>query len=158
MRSRYASPQPHLALGSIVLETQGHRSQHLLCVQPRCDSVRLDGERAFPFLPMREVKDDQKCDFIIQEQGKTTRFRLSDKPSDGRLIKFAPGNDTQVLARRMKSGRFFKAFETTCKYRWIADLKPEHAQRVANDYAYKLSRVGLTESEWLRKWMPVLGD
>jgi hypothetical protein len=30
--------------------------------------------------------------------------------------------------------------------------KFEHAQRIVNEYAAKLSRVGLDESEWLRRW------
>jgi hypothetical protein len=158
VRSRYASPAPHLTLGSIVLETRSGETRYLLCVQPRCDSVRLDGERSFPFLPMKLVTEDQKCDFIIEEKGTTTRLRLSDKPFEVRMIPFKPANENQVLARRVKSGRFFKAAGTTSKYRWIADLKPEQAQRVANEYAHKLSRVGLTESEWLRKWMPGLRD
>jgi hypothetical protein len=158
VRSRYSSPPPRLSLGSIVVETRRHRSQFLLCVQPRCDSVRLKSERPFPFLPMKQVNDNEPCDFIIEERGRTTRLRLSDKPSDARMIKFVPGSEKQVLARRAKSGRFFKASGTTSRYRWVADLKPEHAQRVANDYAYKLSRVGLTESEWLRRWTPGLAD
>ena len=160
VRSRYASPSPHLALGSIVVETRRKRSQYLLCVQPRCDSVRLESERPFPFLPMKQVADDQKCDFIIEEKGETIRLRLNDKPFEARMIRFAPAtpSDKQVLARRVKSGRFFKAAGTTNKYRWVADLKPEHAQRVANEYAHELSRVGLTESEWLRRWMPGKGE
>ena len=160
VRSRYAAPAPRLALGSIVVETRRKRLQYLLCVQPRCDSVRLESERPFPFLPMKQVADDQKCDFIIEEKGKTIRLRLNDKPFEARMIRFAPArpNDKQVLARGVKSGRFFKASGTTSKYRWVADLKPEHAQRVANEYAYELSRVGLTESEWLRRWMPGRGE
>jgi hypothetical protein len=158
VRSRYASPAPHLTLGSIVLETRSSQRQYLLCVQPRCDSVRLNSERSFPFLPMKLVADDQKCDFIIEEKGKTTRLRLNDRPFEVRMISFKPASEKQVLARRVKSGRFFKASGTTSKYRWVADLKPEQAQRVANEYAYKLSRVGLTESEWLRKWMPGLKE
>jgi hypothetical protein len=156
VRSHYSSPTPLLALGSIVLETNPKQLQYLLCVQPRCDSVRLESERAFPFLPMQQVAGDQKCDFIIGEKDKTLRLRLNDDPFEARMIKFAPAkpSDKEILARRGKSGLFFKASNTRAKYRWIADLKAEHAQRVANEYAYKLSRVGLTESEWLRRWMP----
>ena len=158
VRSRYSSPAPHLTLGSIVLETRGGQTQYLLCVQPRCDSVRLEGARTFPFLPMRAVADNEKCEFIVEESGQTTRLRLTDKPSEVRMIAFAPTGEKQVLARRVKNGRFFKALGTTSKYRWIADLKSDQAQRVANEYAHKLSRVGLTESEWLRKWMPGSGE
>ena len=35
--------------------------------------------------------------------------------------------------------------------RWIADLKTDFAHRVANMFAAEVSRVGLTESEWLRR-------
>jgi len=27
-----------------------------------------------------------------------------------------------------------------------------HSQRIINDYAREISRVGLDESEWLRRW------
>ncbi len=157
VRSRYGSP-PHLTLGSIVLETRKSRPQYLLCMQPRCDSVRLDNPRFFPFLPMKPVSSNGECTFIIEEKSKTIRLRLNSTPFEVRMIKFSPGTDRRVLARRGKNGRYFKAPETKSTYRWVADLKPEHAQRVANVYAHKLSRVGLTESEWLRKWTPALGE
>lgn len=158
VRSRYSSPPPRLTLGSIVLETQGRSSQYLLCVQPRCDSVRLESERCFPFLPMKQVKDNQKCEFIVEERSSTIRLRLNDKPFETRMVRFVPASDKQVMARGTKNGCFFKASGTKSTYRWVADLKPEHAQRVANQYAYKLSRVGLAESEWLRRGTPGLGD
>ncbi|MFT5250534.1 MAG: hypothetical protein ACI93P_002276 [bacterium] len=37
------------------------------------------------------------------------------------------------------------------EFEWILDLKDWHAQRIVTDYAATLSRVGLNESEWLRK-------
>lgn len=33
---------------------------------------------------------------------------------------------------------------------WVAQLKPAHAQRVAESIGRELTRVGLDESEWLR--------
>lgn len=38
------------------------------------------------------------------------------------------------------------------QFKWISELKNDHAQRISNDFAAKLSRVGLDESEWLRRW------
>ncbi len=35
-------------------------------------------------------------------------------------------------------------------YKWVAQLKPKHAQQAVEQFARELSRVGLTESEWLR--------
>jgi hypothetical protein len=156
VRSRYATPPPRLTLGSIVLERRRNRLQYLLCIQPRCDSVRLDGDRSFPFVPMRRVADNEKCDFIIDEKGVSVRLCLQDKPFEVRMIRFGPARkaDRLVVARRAKDGRFFKASAATrTTYRWVGDLKTEQSQRVAEEFAHKLSRVGLTESEWLRRWM-----
>jgi hypothetical protein len=55
----------------------------------------------------------------------------------------------------MKKKVLAKNNEFTCKsdgkqYKWIAQLKPEHAQRAAENFSSNLSRIGLTESEWLR--------
>jgi hypothetical protein len=153
IRSRYGSPPPILRLGTIVLETKGKHTRFLLCVQPVCDSVRIEKERAFPFLPLRIVGGGYSdCEFLIKDQSKVLRFALQTKPFEAKMITFKPsGRDREIVARNAKTGRFFKATSRRTTYRWIADLKPDHAQRVANDYAYKISRVGLNESEWLRK-------
>ncbi len=37
------------------------------------------------------------------------------------------------------------------KFQWILELKEAHAQRIVNNFAAQLSRVGLAESEWLRR-------
>ncbi|MEI9813047.1 MAG: hypothetical protein WDO18_10440 [Acidobacteriota bacterium] len=48
IRSRYRSPRPRLTLGTIVQETSRNQKQYLLCLQPRCDSVRIkDDVRTF---------------------------------------------------------------------------------------------------------------
>lgn len=151
VRSRYGSPAPKLGLGTIVLETRGRHLNYLLCVQPRCDSVRIRSARSFPFLPL-DVKTDGG--FIVVDGDKLIRLGIRDKPHEARMILFAPAraSEREILARRRKNGRFFAATGVKkTSYRWIADLKPDHAQRVANDFAYKISRVGLTESEWLRR-------
>lgn len=151
VRSRYSSPPPRLSLGTIVCETKGQTSKYLLCVQPRCDSVRLAGRRAFPFLPMEEVADGAGH-LIVKDRHRLVRLRLNDHPFEARMIDFAPATrkDREVLARYAGSDRIFKNPKRSIQYRWIADLRPEHAQRIANSYAHKMSRVGLAESEWLR--------
>jgi hypothetical protein len=151
VRSRYGSPPPRLSLGTIICETKGETSQYLLCVQPRCDSVRLIGKRAFPFLPLKETPDGA-CQLLIDDRGKLVRLRLKDSPCEARMIRFAPttSKEREVLARLVGTDRVFKVSGTKTRYRWVADLKPDHAQRIANNYAHKISRVGLTESEWMR--------
>jgi hypothetical protein len=66
--------------------------------------------------------------------------------------------DGSVYARKFgKSNnyfflQFYKNKKIDENFKWILDLKDAHAQRIANTYAAKLSRVGLDESEWLRRW------
>lgn len=36
-------------------------------------------------------------------------------------------------------------------FQWVFDLKDADAQKVANHFAAQLARVGLDESEWLRR-------
>jgi hypothetical protein len=149
VQTRYSTPPPALHLGTIVVERKSGESRYLLCMQPVCDSVRLSGVRAFPFLPLTTVGDDRDCDFIIPDKEKNVRLALSNRPFEVKMINFAPaGRDREIMARMAKTGRFFKASNAGgATYRWVVDLKPDHAQRVANDYAHKISRVGLTESE-----------
>ncbi len=56
-----------------------------------------------------------------------------------------------MIRAKEENGTF--VFDTTDKKRfeWVSELKSEHAQRIANNFAAKLSRVGLDESEWLRR-------
>ncbi len=153
IRSRYGAPAPILRLGTIVLENKRKKTQYLLCVQPVCDSVRIDKNRAFPFLPLIDASNGGPCDFLIKEGEKKLRFRLQTKPFEAKMVMFKPDKRAREIIARTRStgGQFFTPVSKGSTYQWIADLRPDHAQRVANDYAYKISRVGLTESEWLRR-------
>ncbi len=153
IRSRYGAPAPILRLGTIVLENKRKKTQYLRCVQPVCDSVRIDKNRAFPFLPLIDASNGGPCDFLIKEGEKKLRFRLQTKPFEAKMVMFKPDKrEREIIARtRSTGGQFFTPVSKGSTYQWIADLRPDHAQRVANDYAYKISRVGLTESEWLRR-------
>jgi len=152
VRSRYSSPPPVLRLGTIVQEIKGSSSRYLFCMQPVCDSVRLKVERAFPFLPLKSVVNQTSCDFVISDQLNRIRLALNYRPFEVSMVTFKPsGKHREIVAKRSRTGRFFKASGSNAgKYRWVADLKPEHAQDVANRFAQKVSRVGLTVSEWAR--------
>jgi len=48
-------------------------------------------------------------------------------------------------------GWFFQAV-AGARYDWLAELKPQHALWIVNKLTGQLGRVGLVESEWLRRW------
>jgi len=148
VRSRYGTPPPRLTLGTIVRDLS--RDSYLLCTQPRCDSVRLTGERAFPFLPLKVV--EAGYDHVLMDGAKIVTLQLVDEPYRMELIPFQPWtvDEREVLAKPSGERLFFKSGATETNFQWIAELRAEHAQRIANALAAKISRVGLNESEWLR--------
>ncbi|MFA4846332.1 MAG: response regulator receiver domain, partial [Patescibacteria group bacterium] len=54
LRSVYYDQAPTLTLGTL-LEMVGDNPSYLVCIQPRCDCVRIGDDRAFPFLPLSVV-------------------------------------------------------------------------------------------------------
>lgn len=132
---------PTLSLGTIVKDKD---NKYYVCIQQRCDSVRLNEERRFLFLP-------------LVEKGKNAVLVSSDlrlgpaKASYAiKTIKFAPKEgQTTIIATKDNERFIFKSIYNEI-FEWITDLKDLHAQRIANTYTSELSRVGLDESEWLR--------
>ena len=69
-----------------------------------------------------------------------------------RTIKFKPLEGTDlIIAKEVNELFYFESLHGE-KFLWLSDLKDAHAQRIANNFAAKLSRVGLDESEWLRRY------
>jgi hypothetical protein len=155
IRSRYESPPPMLMLGTIIAdEADDGTTTFWLCVQPVCDSVRLDRKRDFPFLRMSKSQTDGNFNFLVNDKNSLIKLNLSLRPHQSKLITFKPKRDEkEIRATKSTDAWHFESVGTNSKkYRWVADLKTEHAQRVANDYSRQISRVGLLESEWLRRW------
>jgi hypothetical protein len=148
VRSRYGTPPPRLALGTIVHDVS--RAIYLLCVQPRCDSVRLTEVRQFPFLPLSTV--EAGYDHVLIHGAGIVTLQLVDEPYRIEMISFQPWTETdhEVLAKGNDNQLFFKSGDREANFQWVAELRTEHAQRIANMLAGKISRVGLNESEWLR--------
>ncbi len=148
------SAGPILTLGTVVRDwTDSPDSKFIywLCIQPRCDSVRLEEETNFPFLPY-EI-NPKKFDLIIKEQdGTFVYLKLLNEPSKTRVLGFLPSPDASKVIRAVKQDESF-LFETVdhYKFRWVADLRPVQAQRVIQRFASEISRVGVDESEWMRR-------
>ena len=148
LRSQYDAPPPFLRLGSIVFT---EKYGYLLCIQPLCDSVRLKAPRKFPFLKLLERADERPFDLIV-EDGELKRLCVSRKAFDICVISMEPNSDTKfVQGQPTADGWEFERSGSDLPVRWLADLKPEFAYRILNEFVGNVSRVGLTESEWLRR-------
>jgi len=159
LKNRYGRSErrPILTLGTIIKsessESSNESGKFWLCVQPRCDSVRIRGARNFFFLTLEVVDGDKKFDIVLEDkENKFKKLRIHYKIYESANFEFVPdGSEEQVIRAKEENEKF--VFHTTDKTRfeWVSELKSEHAQRIANDFAAKLSRVGLDESEWLRR-------
>ena len=159
LKNRYRGFEyrPILTLGTIIksesFESSNESGKFWLCVQPRCDSVRIWEARNFFFLLLEVVDGDKKFDIVLEDkENKFKKLRIHYKIYESANFKFAPdGSEEQVIRAKEENEMF--VFDTTDKKRfeWVSELKIEHAQRIANNFAAKLSRVGLDESEWLRR-------
>jgi hypothetical protein len=139
----YYGVNRHLTLGTIIRETEGDK-RYLLCLQPTCDSVRLENESTFIFCLFKET-NGEKATHVVTEDKKFADLIYKPKIENCVTLKFKP---TKGVAAA--NNLDFTDFLNNKVYRWIAQLKPKHAQQAAEQFARELSRVGLTESEWLR--------
>jgi Response receiver domain len=155
LRTLYSNPRRELKLGTIIYRDK----KFAMCVQPLCDSVRLPGDiaTAFPFLPLEVLDEndtDSRTDLVVPHplRNEWVRLKLRGKPRSIEMIEFPPSTTGVVHAFRQGTQYRFKS--TTVRYRWVADLKPEFAQRFANELGHRFSRIGLDEPELLRLTRP----
>lgn len=153
LRTIYSTPARFLQLGTIVRRSS---SEYLLCVQPLCDCVRLKCEvRAFPFVQLGVTNGDSYSMRIGNGQGSNVYLKLSSRPADVVMARFKPRvRETTVVARQSESESGVDVFDfvdtRSNRYRWVAQLKPEFAQKTVGDLAAAFARVAVNEAELRR--------
>ena len=153
VKTRYRGRPPSLTLGTILFSESGPCDTFWICLQPKCDSVRIKERRSFPMVPMVQVKD-QKDDFeiVVKHRGCWVLLRVPRRPAEINMFTFEPDDASmeQVTATPNGSTLNFTPIKGP-SFEWVAELKDEHAQRIANEFAGSFSRVGVNESEWVRR-------
>ena len=149
-RTVYNAPPPTLWLGSVV--TMGNNGeQHLLCMRPRCDCVRLKKETRFFFLPLvdPEKKPNQ---IVIRIDDEFKRLGIALDSTDWVSHKFEPSGENGAVIAEQKSDDSFEFTDIkNNRYMWRGELKSEYAQRIAQVLGATLSRIAVDEPEWLRR-------
>jgi len=142
-----------LSMGTVVRRI-GSDDTTLLCVTPRCDSVRLTDESSFLFLPLWEFKDGPLQVVVPFGADEHHRMTVSEKPSEWLMEDFKPDPERKcVLAYPDGPERGFTFQDVDGgRYRWVGELKPEFAQSIAQAIAKRMSRLPLNKSEWLRRF------
>lgn len=139
---------PRLGLGTIV---KGADSDFFICLQPECDSVRLDMARGFPFLPMTPAEEFDGQDLLV-EADDPVGLEIVCNPYRLSMLDFDPDPDCRAVIAQDRSGSF--VFESTDSRQWtfVAQLRKGHSRHLAHRLASDLGRVGIDESEVQRLW------
>ena len=155
-RTVFNAPLPTLWLGTVVARrSQGNengRCPHLICLRPRCDSVRLKDKTSFAFLPLGEPRQGQE-QLIVRFNDSYGRRGIALDASGWKIHEFKPDHERNaVVARKEDSRQIFVFIDADGnEYEWLGELKAEFAQRIAQTFAGTLSRVAVDDSEWLRR-------
>ncbi len=141
---------PKLSLGTLVKSNKN--DIYYICIQQKCDSIRIKSgnERKFLFIPLNVSED--KFDILTPDGIKLKKIKSSYAI---RTIKFVCLDESGVISAIKEGDKFmfkqkYKEPEDE-QFEWILDLKDLHSQRIIIEYTSQLSRVGLDESEWHRK-------
>ena len=153
-RTLFNAPPPTLWLGSVVTGHLDEGEKHLMCMRPRCDSVRLklDEGAWFFFLPLVDPRNANE-QVIVRLGSEYVRLGIGLDPAGWVRRKFEPSEDDRPVTARKDSANGEFVFIDTCgkRFTWRGELRTEYAQRVAQTFATTLSRVAVDESEWLRR-------
>ena len=131
-----------LTLGS-VLSVRNEDADYILCLQPPCDSVRLEEKTVFLFLQLYKGSAEN-ADFVIKLHDGTYKalsIKAPNKKPRFKTFSFSPDRDScRVLVNKLHK-----------KYKWVAELRPEKAQTIAQKVLTNASRIGVDEFELLRR-------
>lgn len=153
IRNRYLdASKPILTLGVILKgSTVSGENEYWICIQPKCDSVRIPEEenlyqgRFFLFLNLSIRKGDP--DIVIDSD---LSFKINYNITKSRQFMFKPTKKGMVVVRKDSSDKWFFLDSFGRRFEYIAELKNDFAQGIANIFASQVSRVATNHSEWLR--------
>ena len=145
--------QPRLTLGSILQEVDSGKI--LICLQPRCESVRFEPNeksRAFPFL---EIGKGKKLEFIVVNTVGTDKTEVEKglyfepKPKHQVVFEFPKPDKNTVIAQA--DGELYVFVDNAgTNFYWLGDLKDPFAQYIVGKMSDAVGSVGNNPYEWQR--------
>ena len=144
--------RPQLSMGTVVRRVGAETDATLLCVTPRCDSVRLKRQSSFLFLPLSDHKPYTPQLVVPTQDNEHRHMTVSMNPSLWKIVDFLPDPEQECVLAACEPGQpfTFKGVPDG-KYLWVGELKAEFSQSIAQSIAERMSRMPLNKSEWLRR-------
>lgn len=143
---------PKLTLGTVLQRIKDGKI--FLCLQPRCESVRLDKNEmhVFPFLEIERGKQ-KECIIVntVGADGEPIEKKLffESKPKNQAIFQFKCILGDSITAKNKGNFYIFSALRT--KFYWLGDLKDPHAQNIVGKMSDEVGSVGINPYEWQRR-------
>jgi hypothetical protein len=156
-RTQYLQVSPRLKFGTVVKHKMNvcDSWEYSICLMPICDSRHRNrtpdaDSMAYPFWRLnRELSGSNLAAFFVEDNRLPISLSVGGKIRDKLwLANVKLGEDG--WARCGSDALNYEVTSATGEIHWVAQLKPLHAQRIALHVGSEASRVGVTESEWLR--------
>lgn len=142
--------RPTLTLGTLIQAIPLNNDPVLLlCMQPRCDSVRLNKVFAFPFQTINVSGNEFNIALRDFSEADCEAW-VNLKPRDSQMLRFSPDQTTQTVRAERENDILTFTDVDGGKYAWLGDLKEMKAQKWAGDLGQRVLGVGLDDFEWLR--------
>ncbi len=153
--------EQRMQLGVLVFDES--KNQYMMCLQPLCDSVRINERTLYPFLILDEVIEGgvkggpTSKDLFVQVDSNRGVW-LQTKLTPKKLVSYTydPPCGTGCsawMARKSTEGKsIFEASigEQTSNLVWIGEVKLGKAQRISSGIASRFHTLGIDEFEWQR--------
>lgn len=142
---------PSLKQGTVIKDSDGN---YFLCIQPLCDSVRLNEVTSFTFIKIDEVTSPRAKFSHVLKRADNTHLKLliSSKATTVRTFDFQPSVDDKVVLSTNETDKYyFEDVSDKIKFEWYGEFKQSITQAIVNNLAAQISRVGNDSFEWLRQ-------
>lgn len=159
-KSRYSTclKSPILTQGTILEgDVEDHDCCFWLCIKQKCDCVRLSGNTNFSFVPLEKIESaTQDFDLVIVDSNiNYTKLKINIDTHESKLFEFSPDSNQKAIIGVPSGDIFLFKTSNEIPFTWVSELKDNHALRISNLIARNLSRIGLDEYEWQRRWSQI---
>ncbi len=139
---------PKLSLGTILKFESPTIMEYWLCIQPKCDSVRIERNREFLMAKLNILDETKNSNIITIHKNSILHFEIEYSIYKTKFFKFKANFHQSVQAEIIDERIIFIGDKNM---EWISTLKDDFAQEISNKFGATLSRVGTNPSEWLRR-------
>lgn len=148
----YSNTRPILKSGSIL---KSKSDIYYICIQPPCDCTRIEKRgKPFIFSPMTEMKNIKNDNYnfvFFDDNGSAKYLYCGNKSHKIVYFCFVPEKANDNIYAYEDNGKWYFKSKENGDFLLVMQLKEIHALRVIHDHAVNLSRIGLMESDWLRR-------